>query len=68
MNDQVMSYILKKNFGVDGKVIDRPFLKEQICRQMNENIAEWAELRSRRGKTNGGGREKGTGGPNCPRC
>ena len=42
VNDHVMSYILKKNFGVDGKVIDRPFLKEQICRQMNENIAEWA--------------------------
>ena len=41
VNDHVMSYILKKNFGVDGKVIDRPFLKEQICRQMNENIAEW---------------------------
>ena len=42
VNDHVMSYILKENFGVNGKVIDRPFLKEQICRQMNENIAEWA--------------------------
>ena len=41
VNDHVMSYIVKKTFGVDGKVIDRPFLKKQICRQMNENIAEW---------------------------
>ena len=41
VNDHVMSYIVKKAFGTDGKVIDRPFLKKQICRQMNENIAEW---------------------------
>ena len=41
VNDQVMSYIVKKTFGVNGKVIDHPFLKKQICRQMNENIAEW---------------------------
>ena len=41
VNDHVMSYIVKKTFGVDGKVIDRPFLKKQICRQMNENIIEW---------------------------
>ena len=41
VNDHVMSFIVKKNFGIDEKVIDRPFLKRQICKQMNENIAEW---------------------------
>ena len=41
VNDHIMSYIVKETFGVNRKVIDRPFLKEQICRQMNENIAEW---------------------------
>ena len=41
VNDHVMSYIVKKTFGTDGKVIDHPFLKKQICKQMNENIAEW---------------------------
>ena len=41
VNDHIMNYIGKETFGVDGKVIDCPFLKEQICRQMNENIAEW---------------------------
>ena len=41
VNDHVMSYVVKKTFGFDGKVIDHPFLKKQICRQMNENIAEW---------------------------
>ena len=41
VNNHIMSYIVKKVFGIDGKVIDRPFLKKQICKQMNENIAEW---------------------------
>ena len=41
VNAHGMSYIVKKTFGVDGKVIDCPFLKKQIYRQMNENIAEW---------------------------
>ena len=41
VNDHVMSYIVKKMFGINEKVTDRHFLKKQICRQMNENIAEW---------------------------
>ena len=40
VNDHIMSYIVKKTFGINEKVIDRPFLKKQICRQMKENIAE----------------------------
>ena len=34
----------EKEFGTDKDVIDRSFLKEQICKQMNENIAEWAKI------------------------
>ena len=41
VNDHVMSYFVKKAFGTDGKVIDHPSMKKKICRQMNENIAEW---------------------------
>ena len=28
VNDHVMSYIVKKTFGIDEKVIDHPFLKK----------------------------------------
>ena len=43
-NDNVMNNLVRKTFGTDKSVIDRPFLKEQMCKQMNENIAEWAKL------------------------
>ena len=43
-NDYVMNNLVKKTFGTDKDVIDRSFLKEQICKQMNENIAEWAKI------------------------
>ena len=43
-NDNVMNNLVKKTFGTDKDVIDRSFLKQQICKQMNENIAEWAKI------------------------
>ena len=43
-NNYVMNNFVKKTFGTDKSVIDRPFLKEQMCKQMNKNIAEWAKL------------------------
>ena len=43
-NDYVMNNLVRKTFGTDKNVIDRPFLKEQMCKQMNKNIAEWAKL------------------------
>ena len=43
-NDYVMNNLVKKTFGTDKDVINRSFLKEQICKQMNENIAEWAKI------------------------
>ena len=43
-NDYVMNSLVKKTFGTDKDVIDRSFLKEQICKQMKENIAEWAKI------------------------
>lgn len=41
LNDHVMNNIIRKRFKLDKKVIDRPFLKKQICRKMAENLAEW---------------------------
>ena len=41
INDYVMNHLIKTKFGTDKKVIDRPFLKQQICKAMEQNIAEW---------------------------
>ena len=41
LNDHVMNHLIKKKFQIEKKVIDRPFLKKQICREMAQNIAEW---------------------------
>ena len=41
VNDYVMNHLIKTKFGTDKKVIDRPFLKQQICKAMEQNIAEW---------------------------
>ena len=43
-NNYVMNNLVRKTFGTDKSVIDCPFLKEQMCKQMNKNIAEWAKL------------------------
>ena len=48
LNDHVMNHLITKRFKLRGKVIDRPFLKEQICREMAQNLAEW---RLHRGET-----------------
>ena len=41
LNNHVMNHLIKKKFRIEKKVIDRPFLKKQICREMAQNIAEW---------------------------
>ena len=41
LNDHVMNHLIQKRFRLRGKVINKPFLKEQICREMAQNLAEW---------------------------
>ena len=41
LNDHVMNHLIKKKFQIEKNVIDRPFLKKQICREMAQNIAQW---------------------------
>lgn len=44
VNDHVMNYLVGKKFGTRKKVIDRPFLKQQMCKAMEENLADWPSL------------------------
>ena len=41
LNDHVMNNLITKRFELRGKVTDRPFLREQMCREMAQNLAEW---------------------------
>ena len=38
VNDYMMNHLIKTKFGADKKVINRPFLKHQICKAMQQNI------------------------------
>ena len=38
-NDHVMNLLVEKNFKTKEKIVDRPFLKKQIAREMSKNIA-----------------------------
>ena len=40
LNNHMMNHLIKKKFRIEKKVIDRPFLKKQIWREMAQNIAE----------------------------
>ena len=46
INDHVMNHLIRKKFQLDKKVIDRPFLEKQICREMVQNLAEWKKGRN----------------------
>ena len=46
INDHVMNHLIRKKFQLDKKVIDRPFLEKQICRDMAQNLAEWKKWRN----------------------
>jgi len=48
VNDYVMNHLIRKQFRLHRKVIDEPFLKEQICREMRVNLAEWSSKKMKR--------------------
>ena len=50
-NNHVMNHLTEKKFQIEKKVIDRPFLKKQICREMAQNIAESGGCRDERNQT-----------------
>ena len=52
LNDHMMNHFIKKKFQIEKKVIDRPFLKKQIRREMAQNIAEWGGARMKEIKPN----------------